>query len=52
MKESEANKKNLKPLARIIAHAQYSCAPEWFTLAPSKALEKVLQKAGWTKERL
>lgn len=50
MKESEAQKRNLKPLAKIIAHAQNSLEPEWFTLAPTGAIEKVLKKAGWTKD--
>jgi acetyl-CoA C-acetyltransferase len=50
MKESEAKKRNLKPLAKIIAHAQYSREPQWFTLAPIGAISKVLEKAGWAKE--
>jgi len=50
MKASEAKKRNLTPLATIIAHTQYSREPEWFTLAPSRAVEKVLQKANWKKE--
>jgi len=50
MKASEAKKRNLTPLAKIIAHAQYSREPEWFTLAPSQAIEKVLKKANWKKE--
>jgi len=52
MKESEARKQNLKPLGRIIAHAQHSREPEWFTLAPSGAIEKVLKKAGWSKDEV
>lgn len=52
MKESEAKRRNLKPLARIIAHAQHSREPEWFTLAPSGAIEKVLKKAGWSKDEV
>ncbi|RMH90785.1 acetyl-CoA C-acyltransferase [Lysobacter pythonis] len=35
------------PLARIVAHATWSQQPEWFTTAPVKAIEKVLEKAGW-----
>jgi acetyl-CoA C-acetyltransferase len=50
MKASEAQKRNIKPLAKIVAHAQNSLEPEWFTLAPSGAIEKVLKKAGWTKD--
>ncbi len=52
MKGSEAEARNLKPLARIVAHAQHSREPEWFTLAPSGAIEKVLKKAGWTKDEV
>jgi acetyl-CoA C-acetyltransferase len=36
------------PLARIVAHATHSQAPEWFTTAPVSALKNVLDKAGWT----
>ena len=36
------------PLARIVAHATHSQAPEWFTTAPIAAISKVLEKAGWT----
>ncbi len=36
-----------KPLARIVAHATHSQAPEWFTTAPVAALQSVLAKAGW-----
>ena len=48
MSADEAAKRGLKPLARIVAHATHSQAPEWFTTAPVTAIEKVLQKAGWT----
>ena len=36
-----------KPLARIVAHATHSQAPEWFTTAPVAAVRSVLAKAGW-----
>jgi len=48
MDEARARAKNLKPLARILAHSTHSQAPEWFTTAPVAAIEKVLKKAGWT----
>ncbi|WP_028838190.1 MULTISPECIES: thiolase family protein [Thermomonas] len=38
----------VKPLARIVAHATHSQAPEWFTTAPVAALQSVLAKAGWS----
>jgi acetyl-CoA C-acetyltransferase len=42
-----AAKHGAKPLARIVAHATHSQAPEWFTTAPVEAIRKVLDKAGW-----
>jgi acetyl-CoA C-acetyltransferase len=47
MSEDEANKRGVKPLARIVAHATHSQAPEWFTTAPVTAIQNVLKKAGW-----
>ena len=46
----EADKRGLAPLARIVAHARHSQAPEWFTTAPVTAIQNVLDKAGWTVE--
>ncbi|KGM52258.1 acetyl-CoA acetyltransferase [Lysobacter daejeonensis GH1-9] len=48
MSADEASKRGLKPLARIVAHATHSQAPEWFTTAPVTAIRNVLDKAGWT----
>jgi acetyl-CoA C-acetyltransferase len=35
------------PLARVIAQAQYAREPELFLLAPSGAIARVLERAGW-----
>ncbi|PPR31133.1 MAG: Acetyl-CoA acetyltransferase [Alphaproteobacteria bacterium MarineAlpha9_Bin2] len=43
----EAEKRNLRPLARIISHSTYSQEPAWFTTAPIGAIKKVLDKANW-----
>ncbi|QRP62645.1 acetyl-CoA C-acyltransferase [Rhodanobacter sp. FDAARGOS 1247] len=43
----DANKRGLKPLARIVAHATHAQEPQWFTTAPVSAIQKVLDKAGW-----
>ncbi len=40
-----AEKLGIAPMARIIAQATASKAPEWFTTAPADAIQKVLQKA-------
>jgi acetyl-CoA C-acetyltransferase len=42
-------KHNLKPIAKIVAYADAAHAPEWFTTAPAKAVEKALKKANLTK---
>ncbi|QNP40503.1 thiolase family protein [Lysobacter solisilvae (ex Woo and Kim 2020)] len=47
MSSDEAAKRGLAPLARIVAHATHSQAPEWFTTAPVTAIQNVLKKAGW-----
>ena len=40
-----AKKEGLKPLAKIISHAEFSHEPEWFTTAPVGAIKKALNKA-------
>ncbi|WP_147652115.1 thiolase family protein [Vulcaniibacterium gelatinicum] len=47
MSAEEAGRRGLAPLARIVAHATHSQAPEWFTTAPVTAIANVLKKAGW-----
>lgn len=47
MRESEAERRGLTPLARIVAQATHSQEPAWFTTAPPPAIRKVLDKAGW-----
>jgi len=45
---AEASARGLTPQARIVAHATHARLPSEFTLAPIGAIEKVLQKAGWS----
>jgi len=40
-----AKKQSLKPLARIITQASFAREPEWFTLAPVGAIQKVLNQS-------
>jgi len=44
---SEAEKRGIAPLARIVAHATHARLPAEFTVAPVDAIAKVLTKAGW-----
>jgi acetyl-CoA C-acetyltransferase len=46
-RESWAKERGLKPLARILGYASFSREPEWFTLAPIGAIQKVLNKLQW-----
>ncbi|QEW06436.1 acetyl-CoA C-acyltransferase [Nitrincola iocasae] len=51
MRASDAQlQEGVQPLAKIVAHATHAQLPAEFTLAPIGAIEKVLEKAGWTKE--
>ncbi|HXP49087.1 MAG TPA: acetyl-CoA C-acyltransferase [Bacteroidia bacterium] len=45
MGKEKMEKLGLKPLAKIVSFADASLAPEWFTLAPSKAMPKAIAKA-------
>ncbi len=49
MSGDAAAKRGLKPIARIVAHASNAAEPRWFTTAPVKAIERVLERAGWKK---
>ncbi len=50
MKASKALELGISPLAKVVAQSSYSREPEWFTLAPVKAIELLFQKTGWKKE--
>lgn len=45
MSSEKAEELNLKPLATIKGYADAALEPEWFTIAPAKALPKALAKA-------
>jgi acetyl-CoA C-acetyltransferase len=47
MRQSTAEKLGVKPLARIVGHAQHSQEPNWFTTAPIGALKNLFGKIGW-----
>ena len=47
MRMSEAERRGLAPLARIVAHATHAQEPGWFTTAPVGAIRKLLAQAGW-----
>ncbi|WP_428681160.1 acetyl-CoA C-acyltransferase [Sphingopyxis sp.] len=46
-RQSVADAKGAKPVARLVAHAAHAQEPKDFTVAPVGAINKVLEKAGW-----
>ncbi|GAO79074.1 MULTISPECIES: acetyl-CoA C-acyltransferase [unclassified Sphingopyxis] len=47
-RQSVAEAKGAKPVAKLVAHAAHAQEPKDFTVAPVGAINKVLAKAGWT----
>jgi len=50
--EDEANLLNIKPVCRIVAQASAAHEPKYFTTAPSKAMQKALNKAGMSIDQI
>ncbi len=46
-RESTAKELGATPIARIVGHATFAQAPEWFSTAPVGAVNKLLKKIGW-----
>jgi len=49
--ESTAARLGKQPMARIVAQAVSGVEPKWIMLAPVQAVEKILQKTGWDRDR-
>lgn len=50
MRESDAAKRGLKPLARIVGYTTHAQEPAWFTTAPVYAMKKLFAQTGWTAD--
>jgi acetyl-CoA C-acetyltransferase len=37
----------MKPIARILGYTSFAREPEWFTLAPAGAIQKLLKQLSW-----
>jgi acetyl-CoA C-acetyltransferase len=48
MRQSEAERRGLAPVARILAHAAFADQPGLFTTAPIGAIQRLLGKTGWS----
>jgi acetyl-CoA C-acetyltransferase len=46
-RESFAAGRGLKPLARILGYTSFAREPEWFTVAPVGAIQKLLSRLEW-----
>jgi acetyl-CoA C-acetyltransferase len=46
-RESTAKARGLKPLARILGYTSFAREPEWFTLAPIGAIQKLYEQLNW-----
>ena len=46
-RESTAKELGATPIARIVGHATFAQAPDWFTTAPVSAVQKLLKKIDW-----
>jgi acetyl-CoA C-acetyltransferase len=49
--EATASKLGKKPMARIVAQAVSGVEPKWVMMAPVDAVEKILAKTGWDRDK-
>ncbi len=52
MRESEAERRGLTPLARIVGYSTHSQEASWFTTAPIGAINKLFEKTGWARDNV
>ena len=50
LRESEASRRGVTPLARIIGHSTHAAEPSRFPTAPIGALRKLFEKTGWSAD--
>lgn len=52
MRQSQARAHGLRPLAIIRGHSSHAAAPNLFTTAPVGAIQKLLQRTGWSLDQV
>jgi len=52
MRQSQAQKQGLKPLAVIHGHAAFADTPGLFPVAPIGAIKKLMKKTGWSLDQV
>lgn len=49
MRESEANRRGLKPIARVLGHSAHAHEPAWFTTTPIYAIRNLMESLSWSE---
>jgi acetyl-CoA C-acetyltransferase len=52
MSADQAKQRGLKVLARLVASGNHAQAPEWFTTAPTPAIQNALARAKWDAKQV
>ena len=47
MRASQAKKRSIKPIAKIVGQTTHAQAPAWFSTAPIGAMQKLFEQTGW-----
>ncbi|MCI5047261.1 MAG: acetyl-CoA C-acyltransferase [Aquisalinus sp.] len=47
MRQSEAERRGLNPIAKVLAQGSHAQEPAWFTTAPVQAIENVMKDLDW-----
>jgi acetyl-CoA C-acetyltransferase len=50
MTASEAERRGIEPMARLVGHSSFAHEPKWFTTAPVSAIKNLQDKLGWNTE--
>jgi len=52
MTASEAERRGLEPVARLVGHSSFAQEPAWFTTAPVSAVQNLHEKLGWSPDNV
>lgn len=52
MRQSEAEKRGVKPIAVIRGHSTFAQEPAWFSTAPVDAMKILLENVGWSTDEV
>ncbi len=50
MREADAERRGITPLARIVGQSNFAHEPEWFTTAPVGAIKQLHEATGWNPD--